>query len=685
MVFDPEHRDDATLRPAAIRMESVLGVTPVEPTLATTWAEASSAVVAELVKVHGRKRVQSAFDAAEEILDRVQAGRAAFVSPWLPRGLFQRLERYGERLRDALADSPTACTAALEEATKSVTEHRLSQFSETGARAVVMATRLVRWLASQRVPADGASFQMLVEAYSRDGSFVDWARADLSFDGTSPVLSDAVQALRVRVDGARAEEYTRFAAALARWLESGATTPLPIERVLDEVVVPLADADPVLLLVLDGMSAAVFRELIEDVTRRGWTELVAEEPRRNGPVVAAIPTVTEVSRASLLCGRLVRGDAACEKQGFAAHAGLRAISDKKESKPPVVFHKDEISRGGAGLLPEVTAVLADPDRRVVGVVVNAVDDWLLKGDQLRAPWTAGVISGLEAILSAARDGGRVVVLLSDHGHVIERGTEFRTVATEGERWRSIAEPQVDGEIRLGGPRVRAVIGADIIAPCTERLRYGAKRNGYHGGATPQEVTVPMAVLTLSDEVRAGWRESAPWTPEWWKAPDRPGAGSIPSVPASQPESTPTTRLAPGQLPLFAPSLAAVPAGPGRAAPSAGVVASDWVGRLLASKTFKDQLQRNARLGLDAERARRFLEALAERGGRLPLDAMARRLDLPHVRLSGLVAAMRRVLNLDGCSVLGFDEASATLELRLSVLRETFDLGRSDDGGREPAR
>jgi hypothetical protein len=99
----------------------------------------------------------------------------------------------------------------------------------------------------------------------------------------------------------------------------------------------------------------------------------------------------------------------------------------------------------------------------------------------------------------------------------------------------------------------------------------------------------------------------------------------------------------------------------------------WVGQLLASDTFKEQLQRNARLGLDAERARRFLEALAERGGRLPLDALARRLDLPQVRLTGLVAAMRRVLNVDGYSIVALDEASQTVAANVALLRDVFGL------------
>jgi hypothetical protein len=245
-----------------------------------------------------------------------------------------------------------------------------------------------------------------------------------------------------------------------------------------------------------------------------------------------------------------------------------------------------------------------------------------------------------------------VILMSDHGHVIERGTEFRTVATEGERWRSTVEPLIDGEIRLGGPRVRAVAGGDVVVPFTERLRYGAKRNGYHGGATPQEVVVPLAVLTLT-EAPAGWREVAPWWPEWWNAPASPAVAPRPPRKAK-----PKGQLLLVEPPPVVPEPVAVPV-PG------------WVGQVLSSAAFQEQLQRNARLGLDAERARRFLEALAERGGRLPFDALARRLDLPAVRLTGLVAAMRRVLNLDGYSTLTIDEASKTVIVNADIVQSLF--------------
>ena len=48
---------------------------------------------------------------------------------------------------------------------------------------------------------------------------------------------------------------------------------LPVERVLDEVVAPLAEHTPVLVLVIDGMSFAVVRELLVGITQQDWVEI----------------------------------------------------------------------------------------------------------------------------------------------------------------------------------------------------------------------------------------------------------------------------------------------------------------------------------------------------------------------------------------------------------------------------
>src|SRR5437660_938609 len=73
-------------------------------------------------------------------------------------------------------------------------------------------------------------------------------------------------------------------------------------------------------------------------------------------VLAALPTVTEVSRASLFAGRIAVGSRAEERAVLAAAMGSDAL----------LLHKAELRAGsGASLEPSVIAALADPSVRLV--------------------------------------------------------------------------------------------------------------------------------------------------------------------------------------------------------------------------------------------------------------------------------------------------------------------------------
>jgi hypothetical protein len=207
-----------------------------------------------------------------------------------------------------------------------------------------------------------------------------------------------------------------------------------VESVLARVVVPLAQGRPVLLVVLDGMSYGVFRSLAPELVAAGWKELVPESAGRRLSALSAIPSVTEVSRASLLCGALTSGPSAEEKSGFSRHPGLLAASGAR--RPPVLFHKADLAGpGGAGISPAALEKVEKPENRVVGVVLNAVDDHLLKGDQLHVKWTLVSLQPLRALLEAASAAGRIVVMTADHGHVVERELSFRPAPDSGERYR----------------------------------------------------------------------------------------------------------------------------------------------------------------------------------------------------------------------------------------------------------
>jgi hypothetical protein len=246
-------------------------------------------------------------------------------------------------------------------------------------------------------------------------------------------LAAAFAKIYRRVRELREEQNKRFAELLAAWSKSPTAEKgiLPIEQVIPSVLTGLAAQVPVLLLVVDGMDYAVFRELYDDARRQGWTEYGRDDGEPLPAVVATVPTVTELSRASLLAGKAICGASAVEKNAFATHPALMALS--RPRRPPVLFHKGELSEAG-GLASAVRAAIADPEQRIVAAVLNAVDDHLAKSEQMRVRWRLAQLRLLDALLYEAGLADRVVVLTADHGHVLE---ENNTALSGGEeaRWR----------------------------------------------------------------------------------------------------------------------------------------------------------------------------------------------------------------------------------------------------------
>jgi hypothetical protein len=81
----------------------------------------------------------------------------------------------------------------------------------------------------------------------------------------------------------------------------------------------------------------------------------------------------------------------------------------------------------------------------------------------------------------------------------------------------------------------------------------------------------------------------------------------------------------------------------------------------------------SRVALPEERIRVILGALDERGGKLTGPALAKRLGVPPMRLGGMISALRRLLNVEGCAVLSVDEQSDTVELNRKQLFTQFGL------------
>ena len=208
----------------------------------------------------------------------------------------------------------------------------------------------------------------------------------------------------------------------------------------------------------------------------------------------------------------------------------------------------------------------------------------------------------------------------------------------------------------------------VVCLWGESTRYADRKNGYHGGLSPQEVSVPLSVIVPLGFKLSGWTTAPPWQPEWWKLPPMPKSSAVPSGSAAAP--TPTRRkptAQQGRPQLFEP--VDLPP-PSDLAQPASV---DWIGALLGSAIYASQRQLAARVALPDDKMRMLLRYLSERGGKLSQSALAQRLSSPEGRTGGLLSAVRRLLNVDLASVLTIDETAGMVELNVVLLHQQFRL------------
>jgi hypothetical protein len=662
VVFDPLGEGQAALSNAAVRLERYVDGKHVGLTEGRAWAGAAK----QWIKTHGLDAHRALLDRADSLLHELRAADFVHLSDFLPAALDKRLENFAQALREQVADPSQARLAEVEMHADSALAHHLAHAQWARMERVEMARRLARWLLAG--DPDVSSFPTAVAWQTDQGAFVDWARFRLLGGDELPQLSQAYNDCRAAVIARRNAFAQRFARSLVQWngqkpAADGRTFPL--EFVLDQVVAPLSAANPVLLLVMDGLSTSIFRELFARIESLGWNELVSDDVGKSLVGVAAIPTITEVSRASLLCGRLVVGAAPQEKTAFSRHPALLACS--RADAPPRLFHKGDLSES-TNLAQEVRSTIANPSQRVVGVVYNAVDDHLGGPDQLHQRWSLDDLRLLLPLLREAKDARRVVVITADHGHLLEDGTA-RLSGGESDRWRQGDVAVSADEMAVSGGRVVTPDGTHkVVCLWGESTRYAGKKNGYHGGLSPQEVTVPLSVFAPMGLNLTGWGIAPPSQPEWWELPPMPHSAPVVAQLVPQPKTAKRKSApAPAQPELFeAGELPAVALSPSQAT-------TNWIDVLFANAIYVSQRQLAARVAPPDEKMRLVLTALSERGGKLSRAALANRLSMPEVRVSGLLSAVRRILNVDQASVLFFDETTGTVELNLVLLQQQFGI------------
>jgi hypothetical protein len=287
-------------------------------------------------------------------------------------------------------------------------------------------------------------------------------------------------------------------------------------------------------------------------------------------------------------------------------------------------------------------------------------------------------------------------------------------AGEAERFKPITEPVGEGECRVSGARVAApdgrsleqtdarvsgrspgAPGNEVVLPWSERIRYAAKKLGYHGGGSPQEVLVPFGVYrsAADNSEVAGWREVARQTPDWWDlAVDaRPANSAQEDTVGWAKRSVPNIRAPDINMPNIAAELR-----PSESRASLGKSSkrddrtpdlfaqlaeqapteqdeSDWIAALLGSPIYAQMKARSGRVRVSESQLRALLEGLEAAGGQQMSAAVAQRLGIPELRLNGFLAGVQKLLNVDGYPVLSIDRTSRTVRLDLQSLKAQFEL------------
>ncbi|GII83984.1 hypothetical protein Ssi03_19740 [Sphaerisporangium siamense] len=690
---------DAGVRAAEARglLRARLGGADLPAEEARSWARAAEALVTQL------DRPDSLLERAEALLREFNAEALIALSPLLPGAYDTRLRSFAQAVSDALS-SPTghgwgalsvpspAALARVEEAHTQLVAHELAA-QQPRTPTARMALRLLRWLATPPGPAPdtlaGALYRQV-----QDGAYVEWAYADVWTGDTDDAVGAAYQRLLEAVDTRRRPDdrslAARFAQAVAADEHPGRL--VPIEAAMATLVRPLGR---VLLVVLDGMTAGNLAEIAAELTQWGqqrWHELVDADLGHRQVLLPVLPTVTEACRTSLLTGVARTGGQDDERAGFPSAAG-----DPRAR----LFHKGDLpGPGGSQLAAEVKNAIAS-DVRVVGVVLNTIDDALDKMNPGGMAWTPGQIQYLSALVNVAATAGRLLVLTADHGHVVERGgTMISGTGAASARWRPAGLPAGEGEVPVRGRRV-LLGGGSVVLPWREDIRYTGRRAGYHGGLAAAEVAVPFAVFSPAPvEQVAGWVQAPAQEPVWWHAPL-----AVPSAPSASPAAPPVAaapraaqsrvkaRPIPGQDAIFemAPAVESAPGSggttPGEAlataradggsSPAGTGGAADKVSvfldALVASAQYAAQRERAGRAAPDDARVVAVLGALLRNGGRLHESALSAVAGVPAARMRSVLTAIRRLLSVDGYDPVTYDPDGVTVLLSAGVLAEQFGV------------
>ncbi len=615
------------------------------------------------------ERIREVGRVLDDLLTDLVGGDAAellAVSPASRAGWRTRVESTAEAVFDALDGERSALD--LSERLEDLETHFAAQSEPSTFEALRDAARLACWLEQREHHYEGSPEDLgladLARKFTAHGSFADLLRERLT-SGDIGAEGQRVVDRAVRGSLDYSEQLNeRFSELLASELRDR-TEPrgaLGIHQVLQEVVAPLAERKPVLVAVMDGMSWGVSRALLADPKLDSWgawvPALADGEDVRELPVFATLPSTTRNSRASLLTGKLQSGQQSTESDGFARR--LRDLGAVQRLEDAPLFHKAEVDADGRGSLgSEVREALENEDRRVVGTVINTIDDQLSGAEQLSVDWSVDTVTPLRSLLDYARH--RTIVLVSDHGHVWETDSDRDAdVSSTSARWRPSNGGVVEGEREFEGPMIRQLTGEEsITAAWSEQLRYTRGQAGYHGGASLQEIVTPLVVLDRDGEgiEELGFTGLTTAEPSWWRVEEPTKKAELPDAEETHAEEDSEGSA---QLDLLDEDS------------EVAALDTDWILQLVETELFQEQLERHG-AGIEAEAIAKLLAHLQANGDRLPLAAVARLFNRSKSRAKSFLTVVREVLNLEGYQALRVASLEGMVELDRSRLTRQFGL------------
>lgn len=658
LVFEPKHHRNAEHQTARGRLERYFQHREIDAEAARAWFRASDSILSQMKDESENLVRRALLNRLDELLIKLGIPDSACVSNHSPLGLEQRYQQAGDALRQALGSKTSSGLDEVRAAITMIRRHLLGEADIERLSRVEMACRLIRWLHTTEMRGSKDALDAMIVDYHHDGGFIDWARNRLKETDESLEVQKSYDAILKRVEERAGNFEESFALQLQDWTrcEHQSKRFTLIENMLVDVVIPVAKQRPVLLLVLDGMSVAVFRQLLQDILRHDWTEIVHEEAGLPRPALATLPSITSISRRALFLGKLDPATNGTEDGEFKKN-DLLFQGSGSQVRPQLFKMGDLADEGNGGIAAGVRSAIADRKCRVVSVVLNAIDDHLDSGKQVDFVWTRNTIRGLRDLLRQSADAERLVILTSDHGHVLDFGTKQVGSAKEGrgDRFRPADSKVEKGELEFEGSRVYKATGSNRITLASAAgIRYGKGKRGYHGGANPQEMVVPLAILSdVRSSVPEGWMEVPSYQPEWWR------------IDASDATLTPITKAktekAVAGLDLFEQATAKTSVG------------ADWITALLECSIYQEQSKLAVRGAPESELMTKLLTSLDARGGTAVKQALAQELSMIPFRVDGLIQNVSRILNVDGYEVIIFDRTSDTVTLNVGLLKTQFDL------------